>query len=336
MAAQRMARLAVVMMSIRSESDSSGEYSRIGAATHSTSRASLSAIALRHAVQRLDFFGQDLTHLRQLVVGQALQRLQRQRADLAVRFLATAPAEAGRSCGPVRRAHRRPRLSASKRLVCAWRTDWPPRRGAPPPCPRLAMKASTSGSASARCANSSRSSWPRSSRRRSTSSRLSWPFGGFVLPLSRAAVIRSSRPIGPADAAFKCPAIRIKAGIKGIGERDTAESRAMSGQPCVNARLRGGRPSRIFRPCPHATKPIGRIPISAMSERWVFDLDHTLYTIDAARHAAMSERICLYVQRHLGLERDPAWDLQKTLSEGVWQHAGRADAPSRRRSGRLS
>lgn len=44
---------------------------------------------------------------------------------------------------------------------------------------------------------------------------------------------------------------------------------------------------------------------------WVFDLDHTLYTIDEARHAAMSERICLYVQRHFGLARDPAWTLQK-------------------------
>ncbi len=46
-------------------------------------------------------------------------------------------------------------------------------------------------------------------------------------------------------------------------------------------------------------------------ETWVFDLDHTLYSIDAARHAAMSERICLYVQRLTGLERDAAWDLQK-------------------------
>lgn len=46
-------------------------------------------------------------------------------------------------------------------------------------------------------------------------------------------------------------------------------------------------------------------------EVWVFDLDHTLYTIDAARHGEMAERICLYVQHHFGLERDPAWALQK-------------------------
>ncbi len=44
---------------------------------------------------------------------------------------------------------------------------------------------------------------------------------------------------------------------------------------------------------------------------WVFDLDHTLYTVDAARQAAMEERICRYVQRHFGLERDAAWAIQK-------------------------
>ena len=44
---------------------------------------------------------------------------------------------------------------------------------------------------------------------------------------------------------------------------------------------------------------------------WIFDLDHTLYTLDAAQHRAMEERICVFVQRHFGLARDPAWAIQK-------------------------
>jgi putative hydrolase of the HAD superfamily len=44
---------------------------------------------------------------------------------------------------------------------------------------------------------------------------------------------------------------------------------------------------------------------------WIFDLDHTLYTLDATRQAAMEERICLFVQRHFGIARDPAWEIQK-------------------------
>ncbi len=48
---------------------------------------------------------------------------------------------------------------------------------------------------------------------------------------------------------------------------------------------------------------------------WVFDLDHTLYTLDEDREAGMSERITLYVQTLLGLERDPAWALQKRYLE---------------------
>lgn len=44
---------------------------------------------------------------------------------------------------------------------------------------------------------------------------------------------------------------------------------------------------------------------------WVFDLDHTLYTLDPAQHRAMEERICVFVQRHFGLSRDPAWEIQK-------------------------
>jgi putative hydrolase of the HAD superfamily len=43
----------------------------------------------------------------------------------------------------------------------------------------------------------------------------------------------------------------------------------------------------------------------------VFDLDHTLYTADGDQHAAMEERICRFVQQHLGMARDPAWALQK-------------------------
>lgn len=48
-------------------------------------------------------------------------------------------------------------------------------------------------------------------------------------------------------------------------------------------------------------------------ETWVFDLDHTLYTFDETQHAEMEERICRYVQRHYGLARDPAWEIQKTF-----------------------
>ncbi|MGA9796497.1 MAG: pyrimidine 5'-nucleotidase [Rhizomicrobium sp.] len=46
-------------------------------------------------------------------------------------------------------------------------------------------------------------------------------------------------------------------------------------------------------------------------DAWIFDLDHTLYTLDAAQQAAMEERICVFVQRHFGIARDPAWDIQK-------------------------
>jgi putative hydrolase of the HAD superfamily len=44
---------------------------------------------------------------------------------------------------------------------------------------------------------------------------------------------------------------------------------------------------------------------------WVFDLDHTLYTLDADQHSGMEERICVFVQKHFGLARDPAFELQK-------------------------
>ncbi len=45
---------------------------------------------------------------------------------------------------------------------------------------------------------------------------------------------------------------------------------------------------------------------------WVFDLDYTLYTTSAAEQAQMEERICRYVQVHYGLERDAAWEVQKS------------------------
>ncbi|MBN9570014.1 MAG: hypothetical protein J0H30_02915, partial [Alphaproteobacteria bacterium] len=41
-------------------------------------------------------------------------------------------------------------------------------------------------------------------------------------------------------------------------------------------------------------------------DTWVFDLDHTLYTVDGDQHTAMEERICRFVQQHLGMARDPA------------------------------
>src|SRR5689334_15712580 len=44
---------------------------------------------------------------------------------------------------------------------------------------------------------------------------------------------------------------------------------------------------------------------------WVFDLDHTLYTADEACHKAVEQRICQFVQRHLGLEQEPAFEIQK-------------------------
>lgn len=82
----------------------------------------------------------------------------------------------------------------------------------------------------------------------------------------------------------------------------------------VNASLRGATLSRIF-PVMLDARTDAEIaapqPDFRHVKTWVFDLDHTLYSIDAARHGAMAERICLYVQRLTGLARDPAWDLQK-------------------------
>lgn len=44
---------------------------------------------------------------------------------------------------------------------------------------------------------------------------------------------------------------------------------------------------------------------------WVFDLDHTLYRMDPATMKDVEERICRFVQRHLGLPRDEAYAIQK-------------------------
>lgn len=69
-------------------------------------------------------------------------------------------------------------------------------------------------------------------------------------------------------------------------------------------------------------------------ELWVFDLDHTLYTVSHAQNAAMGERICTYVQNFLGLPRDTAHSVQKrylheygsTLAGLVRHHGVNADA----------
>jgi putative hydrolase of the HAD superfamily len=67
---------------------------------------------------------------------------------------------------------------------------------------------------------------------------------------------------------------------------------------------------------------------------WIFDLDHTLYVMDAANHAYVEERICLFVQKHFDMAREPAWDMQKrylreygsTLGGLVAHHGVDADA----------
>jgi len=67
---------------------------------------------------------------------------------------------------------------------------------------------------------------------------------------------------------------------------------------------------------------------------WIFDLDHTLYVMDRARHRYVEERICLFVQNHFAIAREPAWDIQKrylreygsTLGGLVARHSVDADA----------
>ena len=85
-------------------------------------------------------------------------------------------------------------------------------------------------------------------------------------------------------------------------------------------------------PLPLSTS--ARAPDFRHIEVWVFDLDHTLYTFDEAQQRQMEERICRFVQRHFGLARAPAWELQKrylkeygsTLAGLVMNHAIDPDA----------
>jgi putative hydrolase of the HAD superfamily len=59
------------------------------------------------------------------------------------------------------------------------------------------------------------------------------------------------------------------------------------------------------------TKEQGTGPDFSYVTSWVFDLDHTLYTLDETQHGEMEERICRYVQRQFGLPHDAAWEIQK-------------------------
>src|SRR5579871_4966131 len=69
-------------------------------------------------------------------------------------------------------------------------------------------------------------------------------------------------------------------------------------------------------------------------DSWIFDLDHTLYLMDAQRHSIVEERICRFVQEHFGIAREPAWEIQKrylrehgsTLGGLVRHHGVDADA----------
>ena len=70
-------------------------------------------------------------------------------------------------------------------------------------------------------------------------------------------------------------------------------------------------------------------------ESWIFDLDHTLYTMDAAQQARRwRSASAVFVQRHFGIAREPAWDIQKrylrehgsTLGGLVRHHGVDADA----------
>jgi putative hydrolase of the HAD superfamily len=60
-----------------------------------------------------------------------------------------------------------------------------------------------------------------------------------------------------------------------------------------------------------AREKADREPDFRSVDTWIFDLDHTLYTLDPVQQAAMEERICAFVQRHFGIARAPAWEIQK-------------------------
>ncbi len=67
---------------------------------------------------------------------------------------------------------------------------------------------------------------------------------------------------------------------------------------------------------------------------WIFDLDHTLYSANDECQKAVEQRICQFVQRHLDLPWEPAWEIQKrylremgsTLSGLVKHHGADPDA----------
>jgi putative hydrolase of the HAD superfamily len=77
--------------------------------------------------------------------------------------------------------------------------------------------------------------------------------------------------------------------------------------------LHGRRRSTIFAAMQGAAEKTGvnSAPDLRHVESWIFDLDHTLYVMDAARHTMVEERICLFVQRHFRIAREPAWEIQK-------------------------
>lgn len=64
-------------------------------------------------------------------------------------------------------------------------------------------------------------------------------------------------------------------------------------------------------------------------EHWIFDLDNTLYAADATLMSVLEARICLFVQRELGLGEQQAWEVQKsyfrafgTTLSGLMRHHG--------------
>jgi putative hydrolase of the HAD superfamily len=87
--------------------------------------------------------------------------------------------------------------------------------------------------------------------------------------------------------------------------------------------------SIIFAAMPQAHAKAPPAPVFRGIDTWIFDLDHTLYTLDAVQQAAMEERICVFVQRHFDIARVPAWEIQKrylkdygTTLGGLMRHHG--------------
>jgi putative hydrolase of the HAD superfamily len=69
--------------------------------------------------------------------------------------------------------------------------------------------------------------------------------------------------------------------------------------------------SPIFAAMQQGLKTAVPAPDFRTIDTWIFDLDHTLYTLDDVQQAAMEERICVFVQHHCGIARVPAWEIQK-------------------------